>query len=109
MENRGNIKIANIKKGEPFDIYIGRANRWLEFDGSIFANPFFLKREADREAILDEYRTYARANPLIINSLPFLRNATLGCYCCSYSKETDRNGKKCHGFVLIELFDEFVK
>jgi len=98
------IKLANIKKKEPYDIYIGRANRWLNLEGSKWANPFPLKRESDRDLIYDKAEEYFRSRPDLIEALPELEGKTLGCYCFS---STTNTGKKCHGQILIKLYEEF--
>jgi len=109
MINKGDIKLANVKWKMPYDIYIGRTNVWLDLEGSVFANPYLLKRESDRELILQNYEDHARSTPAIIEALPTLKDKTLGCYCCEFSNETGLRGKKCHGLILIKLYDEFVK
>ena len=90
------IKIANIKKNEPYDLYIGRENKWLGLPCSKWHNPFILKREGDRSMILDQYKNYVISSGLI-KDIDELDGFTLGCYC---------RPKKCHGEILIELFDE---
>jgi len=98
------IRLANIKKKEPYDLYIGRANKWLNLEGSKWANPFVLKRESQREDILIQVEEYFRSRPDLIEALPELEGKTLGCYCFSSVTNT---GKKCHGHVLIKLYEEF--
>ena len=46
------ITLANIKKKEPFDLYIGRENKWLNLEGSKWANPFPMKNEGMRLEVL---------------------------------------------------------
>ncbi len=94
------ITIANIKKKEPYDIYIGRENKWLNLPQSKWANPFVMKNESMREEVLEKYKQHILNSPELIASLHELDGKTLGCYC---------KPKKCHGDVLIELFNEFVK
>lgn len=100
------IKLANIKKKEAFDIYIGRENKWLNLPASKWANPFVLKRESEREEILIKVEEYFRNNPELIAALPELKNKTLGCYCFS---SVTGEGKRCHGHILIKLYNEFVE
>lgn len=42
-------RVVHCKK-ESFDVYIGRPSRW--------GNPFNLKRESDREAVLQRYTAW---------------------------------------------------
>lgn len=102
LENRGNIRLVNIKaKPTPaFDEYIGRTNKWLNLAGSKWENPFPLKRESDRPAILVQHMRYMMSRPDLIQALPELRNKTLACYCVP---------RKCHGHNLIDLYNKYVK
>jgi len=94
------IQVVNIKKGASYDVYIGRANRWLNLDGSKWQNPFVMKNEGVREEVLKQYEDYIRQRPHLLNALKELDGKVLGCYCAP---------KKCHGDILKKLFDEFVK
>jgi hypothetical protein len=107
MENKGNIRLVNIKKDiAPYDIYIGRANRWLGLEESKWHNPFPLKREGDRPKIIEQVEEYFRSRQDLIDALPELKDKTLGCYCYNSDR---KEGKHCHGHVLIKLYNEFVK
>ena len=95
------ITIVNIKKEFTYyDIYIGRANKWLGLEGSKWGNPFVMKNESQREGVLKAYRDYVLNSPELIAALPELQGKILGCYCAP---------KRCHGNVLKELVEEFVK
>ena len=96
------IKLANIKKKEPYDIYIGRGNKWLGLLHSKWHNPFVMKNEGMREEVLKKHMDYMLSNPELLKDLYELDGKTLGCYC--FSSETGV-GKKCHGHNLIELFN----
>jgi len=98
--------LANIKKKEYFDIYIGRRNDHLNLEHSKFANPFVMKTESERNEVVQKFEIYARNNPDIMDSLDELDGKVLGCYCYSHSTNT---GKKCHGYILIKLFEEKFK
>lgn len=95
--------LANIKKKEGFDLYIGRKNKWLDLESSKWGNPYRMKNEGEREGVLKKYKEYVLASPELLDSLGELEGKVLGCYCYS-SKEG--KGKKCHGSVLIELFND---
>jgi len=94
-----NIKIINIKKQkeEPYDLYIGRTNHWLDLEESKWANPFHMKNEGQREEVLRNYKSYILQTSTLYNSLHELEGKTLACYC---------SPKKCHGDILIELLEE---
>lgn len=97
------IKLVNIKnKPTPYyDLYIGRANKWLNLPRSKWANPFHMENEKDRPRVLSLYEDYVRNSPELMESLHELDGHTLGCYCVS-----EKNPKRCHGHILIELFNE---
>src|SRR5687768_967979 len=88
--------LVNIKsKPTPhYDIYIGRANKWLSLQESKWHNPFALRRESDRQKVIDQYKEYILGRPDLLECLHELDDKVLGCYCYP---------KKCHGNILIEL------
>lgn len=92
--------VVNIKdKPTPaYDLYIGRANKWLGLEGSKWGNPFPMKKESEREDVLMRYEEHIRNSKRLWRSLPELRSKILGCYCFPRS---------CHGMVLIKLLDEY--
>lgn len=92
------IKRANIKLGEPYDLYAGRANKWLGLDASKWGNPFRLKREKDRPECLENYRQHVLNSPELMACIEELDGLTCGCYC---SKK-----KKCHIDILNEILME---
>jgi len=110
MENKGNIKIINLKKdkGVPYDLYIGRKNGWLNLPRSKWENPFVMQKESERAEVLLNYRNHIESRPDLIRSLQELTGKTLACYCCNYS-DGQMVGKVCHGIMLIELYDKYVK
>ena len=92
----------------PKNVYIGR-KRVVFIDGiryplqdSIWANPFILKDETDREKVLESYENYIREklekDVSLKKKLLALKDKTLGCWCAP---------KPCHGDVLIKLIKEF--
>lgn len=91
------IKVANIKQDEPYTIYIGRANKWLNLSQSKWANIYVMKNESDRARVLIEYENYVRNSPELWNSLEELDGEIVGCYC---------SPKKCHGDILNKLLSE---
>ncbi len=95
------IKLVNIKnKPTPsYHIYIGRVNKWLDLPQSKWANPFHLKKEADRPAVLTAYCDHLLLWNSLVCHLEDLDGLTLGCYCVP---------KKCHGDVIIALYEDMV-
>jgi hypothetical protein len=52
MDAEKEIAIINIKKdNSPYDIYIGRANKWLGLEASKWGNPFIMKNESQKEGV----------------------------------------------------------
>lgn len=87
-------KVVHCKK-EPYDVYIGRAVSGLK--GSIWANPFKIGPDGDRDEVIEKYHQYIMSKPELLGQLESLRGKTLGCWC----KPQD-----CHGDVLVELLGE---
>ncbi len=74
-------------------LYIGRANKWLGFEESIWHNPFPMKNEGQRKEVLRNYLEYIVKSPLMVD-LYQLDNKVLGCYC---------SPRDCHGNILLKL------
>lgn len=98
--------LANIKKGEFFDLYIGRENKWLNLSESKWKNPFPMKKESERPDVILKHWEYMKEHSELIADLKELEGKVLGCYCFSSVKN---EGKKCHGHNLIKLFEMYVK
>jgi len=81
------IKVVHCQKYD-YDVYIGH--------GTIWGNPFVIGRDGTRKEVIDKYRRYALGSKTIMDSLPFLKDKVLGCWC---------KPKACHGDVLIELVE----
>jgi len=79
------VRVVHCKR-EPFDVYVGRPSKW--------GNPFPLKREEDRDAVLVKYRRWLATQPALIASLHELRGKVLGCWCAP---------RRCHADVLLRL------
>lgn len=79
-------KVVNIKKNEPYDVYIGRGSKW--------GNPF--KNGTRKQNIMD-YKEYIMERPDLLKELRELKGKRLGCYCAPLP---------CHGDILIELMLE---
>lgn len=68
-------------------VYIGRPSKW--------GNPFILRREADREKVIEMYRRWLLGNPDLVDAVEReLRGKDLVCWCAP---------EPCHGDVLLEI------
>jgi len=81
------------KRKDYYDVYIGRP--------SIFGNPFSMRSERDRMAVIEKYREYFLAriesDPVFKQKVLALKGKRLGCFCAP---------KPCHGDVIIEWLKE---
>ena len=82
-------KVVHCKKAK-YDVYIGRGS-------GIWGNPFIEGRDGSRAEVIEKYRAYLLASPLLMGKLPSLKGKTLGCWC---------SPKPCHGDVLVELTNQ---
>lgn len=82
-------RVVNIKKGDDYDIYIGRGSEW--------GNPFVIGQHGDRYECIERYKDYLFQRPNLIEDLYYLAGKRLGCYCKPLA---------CHGDVLVELYAE---
>jgi hypothetical protein len=94
------VRVVN-RRQESFDVYIGRGSKW----GNPFTHLPVGQTQAQvqcktREESIARYRAYVMTNDRLMASLPELKGKTLGCYCKPQS---------CHGDVLVELVECFVK
>lgn len=85
--------VVNVRS-EPCDVYIGRAVPRRRLPRSKWANPFRIGPDGTREQVIQKYRTYLQTRHDLLQSLPVLANARLGCWCAP---------DPCHGDVLVEL------
>ena len=87
--------VVNVRRDE-YDIYIGRGNRRYGLARSIWANPFHIGPDGNRQRVIDHYRAYLLRTPELLARLPELKGQRLGCWCAP---------EPCHGDVLAELAD----
>ncbi len=88
-------QIVDIRK-DKYDQYIGRANKHYNLSQSIWANPFVIGKDGNREEVVEKYRLWINCQPDLLLRLPELKDKILGCWC-------DYPTENCHGSVLIEL------
>ena len=88
-----NTRVVNIKRKEPYDVYIGRP--------SPFENPFKINRDGDRDKVITLYRNYFYkrlvVDPDFKDRILALKGKVLGCYCAPF---------KCHGDIIVEYLDK---
>lgn len=88
--------LANIKRGEEYDILIARPSKW----GNPYSHlPSSLAeyKVSSREEAVEKYREWILTQPLLLTDLEELRGKRLGCFCTP---------KLCHGHILIELLEK---
>jgi len=86
------------------DIYIGRRltmGGW-NLEDSIWRNPYKVDRDGTLDQIMVKYRNHILSNTALISKLIDLDGKILGCWC---KGKKDRD--KCHGDVLVELFNYY--
>jgi mannose-6-phosphate isomerase-like protein (cupin superfamily) len=91
-----NLRAVRYDPANPDHVYIGRANRRWRLPASKWANPFPLRSEREREAMLARYRGYLQERPDLRAAVGELRGRTLYCWCAP---------KPCHGDILAALAD----
>lgn len=111
-----NIRVANIRPEyqnlkewikEPNNVYIGRAGI-VFVDGerypkqsSIWANPYKIGRDGDRNTVLTKYEVYIKnrleREPFLMDELDRLRGKTFGCWCAP---------EPCHGNILVKILND---
>lgn len=99
------INFANLKKDNHYTHYVGKKNSSFFLEGSSLANPFTLKKESERESVLEQYKEWLDEqlkDPMsdqsielyeLINDLRTEGSITLGCFC---------KPKKCHAEYIAE-------
>ena len=88
-------RVVNVSSGEPYDVYIGRANPRKGLKQSIWRNPFKEGRDGTRSEVIAKFeRHLLEERPDLVERLPELRGKVLACWCAPES---------CHGDVLLEL------
>jgi hypothetical protein len=85
--------LANIHKGEKYDVYIGRP--------SPFGNPYKIGKGQTREEVIAAYEVYFKVkiekNFMFKRQVEALRGKVLGCYC---------KPAPCHGDVIVKWLDK---
>lgn len=91
-------------------IYIGRANKKLNLEGSILANPFILNKDGDRDEVVEKYRKWLNAEVrkegnvyrYLVNLARIHQSPDefqLVCYCKPHS---------CHGDIVLRALEYII-
>lgn len=91
------INLSNTGFNAKTDVYIGRASPRKSLEHSIWANPFRIGRDGDREEVIEKYRNWIVDQPGLLAQLSDLKGKRLACWCYPDA---------CHGQVLVELMKE---
>lgn len=83
-----------------FDIYIGR--EMPGYAGSIWQNPYPLRNESQRRAVLRQFTTNFLKQEDLLTQLWRLEGKVLGCWCRRPGHDV-----LCHGLILVALADHF--
>lgn len=96
-------KVVNIRSGDKFDAYIGRAGHGQD---GYYGNPHIIgfcklcKRTHDREDSIKEYKEYfykrIAEDEAFRLGVKLLKDNVLGCFCAP---------EKCHGDIIKEYLD----
>jgi hypothetical protein len=78
-------------------VYIGRRSARYRLLTSKWANPFTVRRAADRETVISAYERWLRSQPQLMTALHELHDRDLVCWCAPLP---------CHGDVLLRLVNE---
>jgi hypothetical protein len=95
----GRTVVANQRKGRDENL-----RRWAEArgllvyidrpSGSVWNNPYRLRKDGDRDQCCDKFEVYLQTRPDLLSRLPELRGKVLVCWC---------HPKRCHGHYLARL------
>ena len=89
-----NIRDGTYDPANPQHVYIGRAVPRRGLAASKWANPYRVRREAERRSAIAAYERYLDGAPALRAQVGELRDKTLYCWCAPLL---------CHGEVLALL------
>jgi hypothetical protein len=100
-------RVVNVRTGESYDIYIGRANGRYRLAASKWQNPLKIGVHGSREQVLAMYEDYlCQHRPDLLAALGELKGKTLACWCAPPGGLTADDPPICHGQVLARLADQ---
>lgn len=89
--------VANIHKGQRYDVYVGRPRAGQPESSAPWGNPFLLGQDGNRDEVIAKYRAWLQHQPHLLCRLPELKGKVLGCFCAPLP---------CHADVLAELANQ---
>lgn len=102
-------RVVHVNDNVPGAVYIGRAMPGQGLAGSLFANPFRIGPDGDREDVIAMYRAemrfLCRASEDHLDALRDLVGKPLACW-CRHDGEARTDATACHGDVLVEIMRE---
>lgn len=91
-------KVVNLKHGEKYDVYIGRAGHG---EDGYFGNPYRRRPNESREDCIARFAVYflarVKRDAEFRQRVLALRGKTLGCFCAPWP---------CHGNVIAAWVDD---
>jgi hypothetical protein len=93
-------RVVNIKRGEPYDQYIGRVGHGQD---GYFGNPITNEdRRLSKAEVIEAFRVYfyrrLETDSEFKQRVLELKGKTLGCFCS--------NKRECHGTVIVEYLEQ---
>lgn len=93
-------RVVNVKRGESYDVYIGRTMPGGKYVNRGWGNPFRAPQAIER------YKEWIQHQPALLARLPELRGKVLGCWCApDGGLPGNLDGTVCHGEILAALAD----
>ena len=81
------LNVKQVGKKQAADrVYVGRPSKW--------GNPFVIRRDGTRDAVIEKYRAWIVRQPALMAALGELKGKHLVCWCAP---------ERRHAEVLIEL------
>ena len=77
-------------------LYVGRGSRKFGLAPSIWANPFIIGQDGNREEVIDRFAVHLKGQEDLQGRLPTLAGRILACHCAAH--------EPCHADVLIREF-----
>lgn len=101
-------KVVHVLSGQPYDEYVGRANRRYGLPESVWANPAVIGKHGTREEVLKRYEEWM-FHMLTACEHPYypgirdLYGKTLACWCAKDGYLTTEDETVCHGQILLRF------
>ncbi len=80
--------VVNVRV-EACDVYVGRRNPAYGYEQSPWANPFPVRRESERSAVIGRWRSRIARRGNLLRRRHELRGKRLGCWCAPRACHAD--------------------